>query len=217
MREIRLYGHLGQTFGRVFKLNVQSPAEALRALRANFPTFEAYLNKHSKQGFQVFVGKESVGVDGLHMRSDDSVIKFIPVVSGAGHGVGTIIIGALIIIAAFMSDGASLSATGTLTATTAGGMALSFGASLIIGGVTQLLSKSLGLDSSESAINTPSYVFNGPVNTVAQGNPVPICYGEMIVGSQVISAGLTVEQNYVVQPAYAPPAAWVAYQPTPWD
>jgi predicted phage tail protein len=42
--------------------------------------------------------------------------------------------------------------------------------------------------------NKPSYVFDGPINTAAQGNPVPVCYGRLIVGSQVISAGMVAEE-----------------------
>ena len=34
------------------------------------------------------------------------------------------------------------------------------------------------------------YHFNGVVNTTAQGNPVPLGYGRMIVGSAVVSAGI---------------------------
>ncbi len=41
--------------------------------------------------------------------------------------------------------------------------------------------------------NLPSYTFNGPINTTAQGNPVPLGYGRMIVGSAVISAGITAD------------------------
>ena len=38
--------------------------------------------------------------------------------------------------------------------------------------------------------NKPSYAFDGPLNTTAQGNPVPLAYGKILAGSQVISAGL---------------------------
>ncbi|HNQ32149.1 MAG TPA: hypothetical protein PKJ93_00055, partial [Methanoculleus sp.] len=34
----------------------------------------------------------------------------------------------------------------------------------------------------------------GPVNTMAQGHPVPVGYGEMIVGSAVISAGIEIDE-----------------------
>ena len=42
---------------------------------------------------------------------------------------------------------------------------------------------------------TALHNFNGPVNTTAQGNPVPVIYGEMIVGSATISAGIYSEDQ----------------------
>ncbi len=197
MRKVQLCGHLGKKFGRVFELDVNSPAEAIRALRANFPDFEAYMYKHSEPGFRVYVGKYNVGDEELSASSVDTTIKFVPVVRGSGKGgIGQIILGALLIAAAFYTGGASL-AGGALTTTALGGMALSFGASLIIGGVTQMLTSSPGAISQNSVNNQPSYAFNGAVNTTAQGNPVPILYGRLIVGSQVISAGLSVDQTLV--------------------
>ena len=43
--------------------------------------------------------------------------------------------------------------------------------------------------------NGASYNFNGPVNTTAQGNPVPLLYGELFVGSSTISAGIYSEDQ----------------------
>ena len=72
----------------------------------------------------------------------------------------------------------------------------SIGFSMVMGGVSQMLfsppqAQSGGMERPE---NKPSYAFDGAVNTAAQGNPVPLCYGQLIVGSQVVSAGLSVEQ-----------------------
>ncbi|HHH1307693.1 TPA: tail assembly protein, partial [Yersinia enterocolitica] len=39
------------------------------------------------------------------------------------------------------------------------------------------------------------YAFGGPVNTVAQGNPIPIGYGERIIGGAIISAGIYTEDQ----------------------
>jgi hypothetical protein len=44
--------------------------------------------------------------------------------------------------------------------------------------------------------DTPSnskdgYLFNGPENSVKQGIPVPLCYGELIVGGAPINFGFT--------------------------
>lgn len=43
--------------------------------------------------------------------------------------------------------------------------------------------------------NKPSYAFGGPVNTTAQGNPVPIGYGQREIGGAVISAGIYTEDE----------------------
>ena len=40
--------------------------------------------------------------------------------------------------------------------------------------------------------------FNGPVNTVSQGNPVPVGYGRLKIGSAVISSGLERDQGFSV-------------------
>ena len=52
-----------------------------------------------------------------------------------------------------------------------------------------------GLSSSESADNRPSYNFSGIKNTMTQGGPVPLCYGEMIVGSACASLGIVAEDQ----------------------
>ncbi|HCW20974.1 MAG TPA: phage tail protein, partial [Achromobacter sp.] len=52
-----------------------------------------------------------------------------------------------------------------------------------------------GLSTRDSPDNGASYNFNGPVNTSAQGIPVPVLYGRMIVGSAVISAGIYAEDQ----------------------
>ena len=47
----------------------------------------------------------------------------------------------------------------------------------------------------EQVENKPSYLFDGAVNTTRQGNAVPVGYGRLRVGSQVISAGLTAQNE----------------------
>ena len=177
MREIRLYGHLGKRFGHVFRFDVKSPAEAIRALRANLDGFEAYLFHHSAPGYHVFVGKRNIGENDLSISSGDVAIKIVPVVAGAGHGVFQTILGAVLVVVGVWFEQSWL---------------VNIGASMMVGGIAQMLIRPPG--AAPAPNNQASYCFNGPVNTTAQGNPVPICYGAMIVGSQVVSAGLSVEQ-----------------------
>lgn len=198
MREVRLYGHLGKRFGRVHRYDVRTPAEAVRALAATLDGFRAYLIEHSRPGYRVLAGREPRSVDTL-MHPADGVIKIVPVTAGAGSGIGQIIAGIALIVVGVMTGGfgAGLvlsSAWAAGGATFAGYLAGNIGVALVIGGISQMLSPQPKLTAAERPENLPSYAFDGPVNTVAQGNPVPICYGRMIVGSQIISAGMIAEE-----------------------
>ena len=42
-----------------------------------------------------------------------------------------------------------------------------------------------------------SYLFNGPVNIINEGGPVPIGYGRLIVGSQTIMSAYDVRKVLV--------------------
>lgn len=76
------------------------------------------------------------------------------------------------------------------------GWMVNMGYSLALGGVAQMLSpQPKGLGTQDRPDNKPSYNFNGPVNTSAQGNPVPLAYGLVLTGSAVISAGIYAEDQ----------------------
>jgi len=119
------------------------------------------------------------------------VIKIIPAIGGSGS-LGKIVLGAALIAASFYFPGTAGALSGFLSSA-----ASSIGFSLVLGGVTGMLFKpnTVKSTSSERPNNRPSYAFNGAINTVGQGNPVPLAYGRLRVGSQVISAGLRVEQT----------------------
>lgn len=192
LREIRLYGELGRRFGRVHHFAVQSTGEAIRALMANFRDFE-HAMVHGAPGYKVWQGAERIGsVDEIHHPCGSrEIIRIAPVVVGAAKsGWGRILIGA-VLIAASIYGGPQLAAAGYGFIATA---ASSIGVSLILGGVAQLLTKQPDFSpGSEEAQKSPSYVFNGAVNTTAQGHPVPIGYGRLRVGSAVISVGVATE------------------------
>ena len=62
------------------------------------------------------------------------------------------------------------------------------GYGLIFGGAAQYLTPKV--EDGKSAITAENYLFNGALNTVRQGGPVPLVYGRMVTGSSVISASL---------------------------
>ncbi len=194
MATIILLGELGRQFGRRHKMVVSSAAEAVRALSANFPTFERELVSSGERGvgYKVLVGRDELNLERLHEPSGQQRITIAPVISGAGgNGLGQIILGAALIAVAWWNPMGWAAAGSFLSQATL----YSVGTSMILGGVAQMIAPTPKLtDPSERPENKPSYAFNGAVNTTAQGQPVPVGYGRLIVGSAVISAGIDVDE-----------------------
>ena len=198
LRTVRLYGKLGTKFGRIHRLAVSSAAEAIRALCALKPGFERELmtSRDRGIGYAVFLGKKNLKQEQLIEEADNRDIRIAPMLQGAAFGgIFQIIVGVILVVVACFTFGASLAAMAGLEAAAAGtelAVALGqFGLSMMLGGVLQMLApQPAGLHARNSPANTPSYTFNGVVNTTAQGGAVPIGYGRMMVGSAVISAGI---------------------------
>ncbi|MFW8567079.1 tail assembly protein [Orrella sp. 11846] len=194
VRTVRLYGTLGARFGRVHRFVCADTAGAIRALCHMVPGFQPFLyeSKDRGLGYACFIGKENIGESALTAPAGDEDIRIAPVIIGSGRGgFFQIILGAALIGAAFFTGGTSLAAWGTLQYAMAG-----LGAGLLFGGVASMLTRQpAGLQSVQSTDNGQSYTFNGPENLTAQGNPVPILYGEAIVGSIVVSADMYSEDQ----------------------
>jgi len=220
MREIRLYGELGRRFGRLHRFDVRTPAEAVRALCANFRGFERAILDIAP-GYRVWCGgtRLACGED-LHLPSSRlDVIRIAPVIAGAGSGgLGKVILGAALIVASFYLPVTPLFSLGAFSPSLAS-IAFSVGFSMALGGISQMLSPSPTGDAgdSERPDNKPSYVFNGAINTTAQGQPVPVGYGRMIVGSATISAGISTSD--IAQSATHDEPAWNGPDPStiPYD
>jgi predicted phage tail protein len=81
-----------------------------------------------------------------------------------------------------------------------GAQVMAMGVALALGGVAQLLAPRAAASATpEQADNTPSLAFNGAVNTMGQGGPVPLGYGRLLVGSQVISVGFSTNNEYIIR------------------
>lgn len=196
MKTIILQGQLGKLFGRRHRLAVKSAGEAVRALIANFPAIERYLIETENVGYRIKLHDTPLfKTDEMHHPVGGPTITFTPVIAGAKSSLGQILLGAVVVGLAFATGGASLAATGVVFGGLAGQIAFGIGVSLILGGVAQMLAPTPKMNEpSERPENKPSYNFNGPVNTTAQGQPVPVGYGRLLVGGAVISAGLTTEE-----------------------
>jgi predicted phage tail protein len=204
LRKIKLYGQLAKFIGRrVLEADVATAAEAVRMLVANFPGLEQHM---AEQYYRVTVGTYDLGLDEIHDPAGQQDIKIMPVVAGAGGGVGKIVAGiALVALAIVLAPaGAGFLGLGAgLKATVASGLATGFisaaassaigaiGFALVVGGVTQLVSPVPKVPQGGGSDNDPrkTYNFSGIQQTSRQGVPVPCVYGLTLVGSVVISAG----------------------------
>lgn len=184
LRTVRLYGHLGVKFGRTHQFAVASAAEAIRALCSQFEGFREAISKVNvavRIGARV-INEADVRAGRLSEPVGNDDIRIAPVPIGSGkNGVLQTVLGIVLVVAGVYTGNPTLIASG---------------ASLVVGGVIQMLTPTPSLDKDrDGPNNTPSYNFNGPVNTSAQGNPVPVLYGRMMVGSYVVSGGIYNEET----------------------
>lgn len=219
MKVVKVYGALRKYLGQCrFQFEADTPAQAIKALCVNFPGLDKWLLDSEQDGvaYRVSIGKEKVTEDDLSPLvmpwSERQVFSITPVIAGAGGAAAKIGIGiGLIALAIVLAPaGAGFLGLGAgLKATAASGLATGFisatastiiggiGASLVLGGIAQLISPQQTYSSAErgkEAARFESFTFSGITNTAQQGLPVPICYGRAYIGSAVISSGLDVDQ-----------------------
>jgi predicted phage tail protein len=181
MATVLLYGHLAARYGKRHKFDVLTPGEAIRAMRANYPDFEQIFLGHSG-GYHVFSGYEAMTENGFSSpTSPREVIRVVPSVSGSG----------IETIATWIFVNTALSVTAAWVAAVVVTVAIN----AALAGISATLFAPEKREVNERPENTPSYIFNGAVNTTAQGNAVPVGYGRLIVGSQVVSAGFFTSES----------------------
>lgn len=208
---------------RRFLAEINTAGEAVRMLLANFPGLERHmadqhykvivdgydsdleeLNHPASQTIKIVPVLGGAGGGGVGKILAGVALVAAAIVIGPAAG-------------GFLGLGAGLGgATGAGTAISmglvGGGFATAVGAvgaALILGGVSQMLSPTPQIGSIGPASTTggfrqtttegtemdpqESYSFSGIQNTSRMGLPVPLVYGETIVGSVVISAGIDVD------------------------
>ena len=197
MVNVRFYGSLKQ-FGTEFNLDCKTPAEVVHALTSQIPKLRQFI----QQGlFTVRVGREYLDSryleQGLSQKlKDDATVHFAPTLKGSKRGgVFGVIAGAAIVAGAL--------ALSPIIGATAAWIVGGLGASMLLGGVAQMLTKMptmrgvtpTGAIKPESTKNKQeekkqSTSFSNLSNMVAQGKSMPLAYGLIRTGTLVISQGV---------------------------
>lgn len=196
--EVQPGGYL-KKFGK-HKFLVSTPAQAIKAMLMQVKGFDEAFRAAGKRGveFAIRTEKRDITAPEQLLMGQPKVVKLIPKYKG-GKNAGLTFLAVAVIIAAtvFTAGAAGFGAAGFLAAgSTSATIATSIAISLAIGGITQLLSpQPAGLSTNTAPENKASYAFGGPVNTAAQGVPVPMFYGYREVGGAVVSASIVSEDQ----------------------
>lgn len=223
LRKVVFHGSLRREFGAAFEIRAPSPAIALNGLMTMVPGLCARIAQgsfritlgHPKKGRSVSDAPQLAGA----WKDNEATIHIVPVIAGRGGngGVAKIVIGVALIAVAVIAPYAAFGFAGPLLASggTAGAMSMGvlggFGAAagaftmgnlaglgimVALGGVAQMLSpqpKTPAVTAREAQADNPSLVFNSVVNSVEEGGVVPLVYGDVLCGSQVIAGNIVAE------------------------
>ncbi|BAQ79151.1 MULTISPECIES: tail assembly protein [Pseudomonas] len=192
MQTVLLSGSLARMFGREHRVAITGGFKEVMGYFRQFPGFERYMVQSADQGlrFAVFNGRRNLSETDIHQPLGKEVIRIAPVLSGSKRAGGLqTILGAVLMAVAYYNP------FGFLTGPAASFLMMT-GVSMAMGGVMQMLAPlPKGLAAQDSPESRSSYSFNGPVNTSAQGNPVGLLYGQLTIGSAVISSGIYAEDQ----------------------
>jgi len=202
--KIKLHGHLGKTMKkRVWNLSVETVFEAINAINvlSNNKLKKRLIKDHRENiKYNVLIdGRDFMHEDPLDIKKPETIksselclknnkmktIDLIPIIEGAGDGMNifTIILAIVLIVWGFI-----IAAAGNPQLGYAMVMA---GLGLLAAGISNLIAKAPKPGEISDSIG--SYMFNGPQNTDKEGNPVPVGYGRLLVGSQIIAASYDVD------------------------
>ncbi|OCP21891.1 MULTISPECIES: tail assembly protein [unclassified Ensifer] len=195
MRKIYLHGELGKRFGYEIELEVETAAEAVRALCVNFKGFEQVMRTgefHVVRGDDIDKGRDLDLELCTTYRLGRAPLHIAPHVAGSKRGgLLKIVLGVALVGAAFLFSGGALATpimSGALGGATYGNMAM-LGVALAVAGVSQMLSPEEKKEEKED-----SFLLSGPGSTYEQGGALPLVYGEVITGGVVASIGIDIEQ-----------------------
>jgi predicted phage tail protein len=182
MTLVRIHGILGQEFPPQMKLKLDKPKQVVTAIDANRKNFINRIHQLALEGchYTILVDSQKIGsLSELDLTKKAERIDLVPVIAGAGPAIpaiGTFLVG--------------LFTLGTVQA--------GVGLATFVGSVA-LVAVSVGLQlllapkpdsgppiSASTRALQESFIFSNKANLADQGSPVPVGYGRLILGSQVV-------------------------------
>tara|TARA_R100000426_G_scaffold21065_1_gene18122 strand:- start:1931 stop:2557 length:627 start_codon:yes stop_codon:yes gene_type:complete len=201
LKKVKLYGELADFVGhKEFDAVINSTADAVKFLVTNFPQLEGHMNDRY---YKVIVNNYNIREDELHHPIGSEGVSIVPVISGSGGNFGRILLGGALVALSMGAFGAfagkavafGSGAGGFAAAGTGAKAAFGIGAALVLSGVSDMLFPMPQFkEFSNEEDPRISFSFSGVQNTDRAGTSIPLCYGEIVTGSVVISAGIDTQQ-----------------------
>ena len=212
MMQVNIHGKLGEEIGSEWELEINTVAEAFRAIEANTKKLRKWIIENANEyEYEILVNKknlfsekpnysstEELQQSEFFMELDNKIqtIDIVPRIQGSGDVV-KVVVGVVTVVSSIV---VGVLFPPLLPLAIAVGIA---GLALIAAGTAGLLSKpppnvpftaqqTNPMDGGDEAGGPVSYLFNGPVNTVGEGGPVPIGYGELVVGGNNVFANYNI-------------------------
>tara|TARA_R100001015_G_scaffold18863_1_gene13257 strand:+ start:566 stop:1153 length:588 start_codon:yes stop_codon:yes gene_type:complete len=189
LRTIKVYGKLRQILGQsTFEADLNNVGQAFSFLYNNFPELEGHLLNNN---YRVWTGDKLVTEEKIFM-SGEKDIRIIPVATGSAFFIP--------FVAPILAGGVSSVISGIVGTGIIGTIITAVGTSLIVDGVTSLLTPKppnvspSGMDATDPASLASNYSFSGITNISKSGVPINLIYGETIVGSVTVSNGIDTVQ-----------------------
>tara|TARA_Y100000004_G_scaffold46223_1_gene50743 strand:- start:549 stop:1265 length:717 start_codon:yes stop_codon:yes gene_type:complete len=205
MQRVILLGEMGERFGETWEMHVDYIKDIFKLIECQRKGFREYLMECHENGtdFTMQRGKEFVGEEELLLSVGNEDIIITPIPAGSKSGIGKILAAIAIVVIAIVAppliaaagvSGTAAAGTVSITAgmaamagSTFGMMAISMAASLALAGINQMMMPGPEIDK-----ETPdNYLFNGTSEHIKEGLPIPLCYGEMMVGGGLINQTMT--------------------------
>jgi predicted phage tail protein len=189
MTNIILHGILAKEFQPSFRMKIHKAANVVKAIDANRTSFNKRIFDLAREGLNYTIivdGRKITELEELNAQKEPQEIHLVPLIVGAG--------GVALVSAIVVAGGGVVGAAGLV-----GGAA--FAAGLI--NAVVLTAVSMGLQmllapkpdagppmSASTKALSESFSFSNRANVASQGSPVPVGYGRLKVGSQLIQMSI---------------------------
>ena len=188
LTKIFLHGRLGKLYGKEWNLAVKSPAEAIRAIdiNVNGKLKQQLYKEGASKYYKICLGNTDNALDKNEITnpSGNTSIHIVPVIKGKKSGFGKILAAIALVVISLTPIGMAINAA-------TGGSLWMMAASLVVGGVVQLMSPVPNFNTNTSeGDGRGSNIFQGNSIVTTQGSTVGLVYGRMMVTPMPISISL---------------------------